>query len=307
MSYPIHDGSASRLYMRIHRPLKNVQGMAIHGDEAFVLFDTGVCAAYDLVTRNPNPKTVFPLGCYNSGKPSRDYLNHANQCMFGTIHLGDNPLPLLYVTAGAGIGADEDGYYYRLCVENLTRLEDGFINAETVQTITYQPSDMEGSPYVQPGWGCPAFFVDTEDKALYIFSARYRTKRGCTPEGKHNAFIITKFPLPALDAGPMVRLTAGDIVDQFVVESDTPFTQGGQLTGGILHYTFGCPKIDYPSHVMAFDVKAKKCLYQVDNLTDALNREELECCDWYKGQLLLNTNDGGFYILATEEGDVHLD
>lgn len=300
----IHSGAATRLYMRYHKPLKFAQGMAIYGDEAFILYDTGVCAVYDLVTRSPFPKAVFPLGSYNNGKPAREYLNHANQCMFGTVHKGDNPLPLLYVTVGTGIGADEDGFYYRICVENLVRQPDGFFKAETVQTISYQPSDMTGSGYVQPGWGCPAFFVDTEAGHVYMFSAKYRTKRGCTPEGEHNAFIITKFPLPSLDAGALVHLTAADILDQFVVESDTPFTQGGQLAGGILHYTFGCPKIGYPTCVMAFDVREKTCLYQVDDLTDAMNGEELECCDWYQGKLLCNTCDGGIYVLATEEGDV---
>ena len=99
----IHSGASSRLFMRYHKPLKSAQGMAIHGDEMFVLYDTGVCAVYDLITRNPFPKAVFPLGSYNNGKPAREYLNHANQCMFGTIHKDGNPLPLLYVTAGTGV------------------------------------------------------------------------------------------------------------------------------------------------------------------------------------------------------------
>ena len=304
MSYPFHDGASTRLYMRYHKPLPTAQGMAVYGDEAFILYDTGVCAVYDLITRDPNPKTVFPLKSYNSGKPRREYLNHANQNMFGTIHYKGNPLPLMYVTAGTGIDADEDGYYYRLCVENLVRQEDGFFKAELLQTVTYKPCEGDTATI---GWGCPSFLVDTEEEGfLYVLSARYRTKRGCTPEGKHNAIIITKFRLPVLEEGPMVRLTAEDILDQFEVETDTPFTQGGQLRRGVLTYTFGCPVAGYENIIMAFDVKEKKCLYQVDNLSDAMNREEIECCDWYRGNLLLNTNNGGIYVLSTEEGDVHL-
>ena len=288
MSYPFHDGASTRLYMRYHKPLPTAQGMAVYGDEAFILYDTGVCAVYDLITRDPNPKTVFPLKSYNSGKPRREYLNHANQNMFGTIHYKGNPLPLMYVTAGTGIDADEDGYYYRLCVENLVRQEDGFFKAELLQTVTYKPCEGDTATI---GWGCP-------------LSARYRTRRDMARPD--NAYIVTKFRLPALEEGPMVRLTAADILDQFEVETDTPFTQGGQLRRGILTYTFGCPVGGYENYVMAFDVKEKKYLYQVDNLSDAMNREEIECCDWYQGKLLMNTNDGGIYILSTEEGDVRL-
>ncbi len=298
--YLIKDGSQSRLFMRFEKKMRSVQGMAIWQDEAFILYDTGVCFVYDLNQKGQEPTASFKLGSYNDGQPSKDYLNHANHCMFGGIHHEGNPLPLLYVTIGAGIGADEDGYYYRLSVENIVKTPEGY-EPRVLQTITYQPSDMGDFPYESPCWGCPAFFVDTDAGKLYIFSARYRTKRGCVPEGKTNAYIVTTFDLPALDAGSLVRLTAKDIRDQFVVESDVAFTQGGQMTDGIIYYTFGLPEKDYPDRMMAFDVKQKKVLYLLDYLDAPLNREEIECCDWYKGQLLCNTNGGALYALALEE------
>lgn len=298
---PVYDGSTSRLFMKFDKILRSAQGMAIWQDQAFILYDTGACAVYDLKSREARPLAAFPLGSFNEGAPTREYLNHANQCMFGGVHYKENPIPLLYVTTGTGTGADADGYYYRLSVENIVRTPQGF-TAQTVQTVTYQPSEMVGLPWASPCWGCPAFFVDTADEALYIFSARYRTKRGCVPAGKTNAYIITRFPLPKVNAGPLIRLTAADIQDQFQIESDVEFTQGGQLTNGILHYTFGCPKIGYPNRVMAFDVKKKKVLYLVDHLDDAFCGEEIECCDWYEGQLLCNTCDGSLYILAFAEG-----
>ena len=297
--YPVRDGSQSRLFMRFEKKMRSIQGMAIWQDNAFILYDTGVCFVHDLKEKQAEPTASFKLGSYNDGQPTKDYLNHANHCMFGGIHYNENPIPLLYVTIGAGVGADEDGFFYRLSVENIEQTPQGY-QSRVLQTITYQPSDMSGSPYESPCWGCPAFFVDTEANKLYIFSARYRTKKGCVPEGETNAYIITTFELPDLKAGPLVRLTAADIQDQFVVESDVAFTQGGQMTDGIIYYTFGLPAKDYPDRVMAFDVKQKKALFLLDHLDEALNQEEIECCDWYEGQLLCNTNGGALYALDLE-------
>ena len=303
MNSLIRDGSASTLYMKFQKILPSAQGMAVWRDRAYILYNTGICAVYDLSSRAFQPVAAFPLGSYNDGKPTRDYLNHANHCMFGSLHLDGNPIPLLYVTVGTGIGADEDGYYYRLSVENIVKTGDEY-RSQVLQTVTYRPSGPVPAPFVDPCWGCPAFFADNDANALYIFSARYRTKRGCVPEGERNAYIITRFDLPSLSDGPLVHLAASDIRDQFSVESDVPFTQGGQLTDGILYYTFGCPKAGYPVRVMAFDVERKCLKWQAENMDDAFCGEEIECCDWYGGQLLCNTNGGSLYTLRFTEGAV---
>lgn len=294
------DGSRAERYMTCHRPIPNTQGMAVWGDRAFVLYDTGVCAVFDLKTRASKPLDVFPLGSYNSGKPSRDYLNHSNSCMFGAHHWEGNPIPLLYVTIGAGIGTDEDGYFYRCAVENIVEREDGCFEAKTVQTITYLPEGELPEGVEQPCWGCPCMMVDNDAGFLYMFSARYRTKRGCAPEGKQNAYIITKFPLPDPKQGGMVRLTPADILDQFAVESEVLFTQGGSIVNGKLYYTYGLPRKDYPDRVLVFDLE-KKCLAaQVENLDEAFGNEELESCAAYGKRLLCNTCEGN--IFALEEG-----
>ena len=170
--------------------------------------------------------------------------------------------------------------------------------AETLQTICYQPEGIENTAFMPPCWGCPAFFPDTKNGFLYIFSARYRTKRGCVPEGEQNAFIITKFPLPELSAGSMVHLTPADILDQFAVPSDTLFTQGGLLAGDKLIYTFGLPEQNYPDEIMVFDLKQKKLTAHIRNLDEALHGEELESCAIYCGNLMLNTCAGGIYTLC---------
>ena len=297
-----YDGSRTKLYMRFQKQLHSAQGMAIHNERAYLLYDSGWCAVHDLNERDAKPLDFFPLGSMNEGTPTKDYRNHANQAMFGTLHHGDNPIPLLYVTSGKGIGTDEDGFYYRCTVENIIRTTDEngteHHRAETLQTICYQSEGIEETSFVPPCWGCPAFFPDTENGYLYIFSARYRTLRGCVPESEHNAFIITKFPLPNLSDGAMVHLTPKDICDQFVVPSDTAFTQGGLLNGTQLIYTFGCPKLGYPDEIMVFDVDQKELTAHIQNLDEALHGEELESCAIYCGELMLNTCDGGIYTLC---------
>ena len=297
-----YDGSRSKLYMRFQKQMHAAQGMAIHNERAYLLYDSGWCAVHDLSERDAKPLDFFPLGSMNEGTPTKDYRNHANQAMFGTLQHGDNPIPLLYVTIGKGIGTDEDGFYYRCAVENIVRTTDEngveHHRAETLQTICYQPEGIENTAFMPPCWGCPAFFPDTKNGFLYIFSARYRTKRGCVPEGEQNAFIITKFPLPELSAGSMVHLTPADILDQFAVPSDTLFTQGGLLAGDKLIYTFGLPEQNYPDEIMVFDLKQKKLTAHIRNLDEALHGEELESCAIYCGNLMLNTCAGGIYTLC---------
>ena len=85
------DGSNSKLFMSFEKILPSAQGMGIWEDRAYILYDTGKCAIYDLKKRNPSPVAVFPLGSYNEGIPSKDYLNHANSCMFGRYIIMEIP------------------------------------------------------------------------------------------------------------------------------------------------------------------------------------------------------------------------
>jgi len=298
------DGSPTSLYMRFAKKMRSAQGMDIHGDRAYILYDTGVCAVHDLLKRDSEPAGLFKLGSYNDGVPTKDYLNHANSCMFGNVHHEGNPLPLLYVTIGTGIGADEDGFYYRCAVENIVEEKDGegksSFRAETLQVISYKPEGIENTSYEPPCWGCPAFFVDDQKKLLYIFSAKYRTKNGCIPEGEHNRYIITTFRMPELSEGSFVHLTPADIIDQFSAESDVMFTQGGMLLDDCIWYTYGCPKIGYPVEILVFDLKEKCIKKHINNLDDAFFGEEIECLGVYDGKILCNTCDGSIFELRTK-------
>lgn len=293
----MRESAGIRHYMTFHRPLRSAQGMDIYGDKAFILYDKGYCGVYDLRNKQSYPIDFFPLGSCNEGTPDRNYLNHANSCMFGNLHRNGNPLPLLYVTAGTGIGYDADGYYYRCAVEDITKDAEGRYHSELVQTITYSPEAEVKAPFVNPCWGCPAFFADTDKGYLYIFSARYRTKRGCTPEGEHNAYIITKFALPDVSQGGLVKLTAADILDQFSVESDVPFTQGGMLFKNRIYYTYGCPKADYPVAIQVFDLEKKTLEVERTDLSAAFYGQEIECLGVYQGEILCNTCVGSLFAV----------
>ena len=302
MSHVFLDGSDSRLYMEFDKILPSAQGMGIWEDRAYVLYDTGVCGVYDLKTRKRDPLAQFPLGSYNAGSPTRDYLNHANSCMFSDIHYLGNPIPLLYVVIGTGTGEDEDGFYYRCAVENIICQVDSQgreqYSAETVQIISYCPGGEGEKGYEKPGWGCPAFLIDNQTSALYMLSSRYRSKYECVPEGEKNTYIVTRFSLPKIDDGEWVRLTANDIRDQFAVESEVLFTQGGTIWDGKLYYTFGLPRRSYPVTVLVFDLKRKTLCAQIGNLNQAFREEEIECCAFYEGKLLCNTSDGTIFEIV---------
>lgn len=302
------DGSNSKRYMSFKKILPSAQGMGIWEDKAYILYDTGVCAVYDLRTRDPEPLAIFPLGCFNEGSPSKEYLNHANSCMFGTIHHEGNPIPLLYVNIGTGIGADQDGFYYRCAVENLQESAepDGSLHyiAQTLQTISLVPEGTLKEGWIAPCWGCPAWLVDTRRRELFVLSAKYRTTRGNVPEEEQNRYIVTTFRLPELSEGSFVKLTYDDILNQFFVPSDLQFTQGGTVIGRNIYFTYGCPRLDYPLAIAVFDLERRELSAMVDQMDEAFFGEEIECCAEYQGKLLCNTCDGG--IFAVGEGQLPL-
>lgn len=286
-------------YMSFRKTFDSAQGMAVWGDEAYVLYHTGMCSVYSLISRDAEPICTFQLGSFNEGEPTTPYCNHANQAMFSGIHYEDNPIPLLYVTTGNDGGADQDGFYYRCAVENITRSDDPSgevtFTSELLQTIIYNNQGLEATSWESPCWGAPAFFVDTNNRSLYIFSARYRTTKQYLPYWDRNAFIITKFPLPDVVLNSRVILTAADIVDQFTTPFDILFTQGGTLYEDKIYYTFGYGNEDYPLGLRVFDLTLRKVVASLDLSRSEFANEEIECCSFYHNKLLCNTNSGNIY------------
>ena len=294
-----------RLVMRQKRPMSTIQGMAIYEDEIFQLYHTGWCGIFSLKEKNEQPLALFPLGSANSGEPDKNYTNHSNQCMFSSIHKAGNPLPLLYVTGGYGTGGDENGYFYRCMVENieLERDEKGKVTggkSSLLQTISYKDGPLEDSNWIQPCWGCPAWFVDSENGFLYMFSCVYRTTEAFFQYNEQNRYIITRFRMPDPFGERFVLLSASDILDQFVCPYDIPFTQGGMIYGDKLYYTFGCGREKYPNGLRIFDLKEKRLCAKMDLSKGIFADEEIESCSYYKGELLVNTNTehGGYYTLG---------
>ncbi len=299
-------------YMRMDRQGHAFQGMAVYGDLLFQLFDTGICAVYDLVSRQPEPLCVFPLGSHNEGVPDKNYKNHSNQCMFSDIFPEGSEPPLLYVTSGSGTEADEDGFFYRCAIEKITLQKDGegrvcSGEAETLQTVSYRKGEPLPDGVEEPCWGCPAWFPDTESGKMYIFSARYRTTKDYLHLYDVNSYILTSFPLPDPFKGGLVTLTARDIIDQKLYPYDVIFTQGGLYRNGKIYYTFGAGHDPYPDALRVYDCESGKVAAICDLTDSCFAGEEPESCAFWRGDLYVNTNTkprGGLFRLGAEYGDV---
>ena len=309
MAYEHLSSAGSGLYMKFRKPLTSAQGIASWNDRAFILYDTGACAVYDLKNRRVRPLDVFPLGSYNWGKPDLNFKNHANSCNFSKQHWEGNPIPLLYVDVGAGIGADEDGYFYRVAVENITCQVDAEGNenyrGQVLQTITVKPEGDEARGFRDPGWGCPCHVLDAEGGYLYAVTARFRTTRAALRPGEKNALIITKYAVPEVVAGTKVQLTGKDILDQWELEDDTLFTQSGIFHNGKIYYFFGCAIHDYPNHVMVIDLENRRIEKRLDDDLGIFGLDEFECGTVYNGMLLVNANevgspDGNLYVIRED-------
>lgn len=286
-----------KLYMEFENPTaemfgkrRGVQGMAVHGDTAFVLYHSGVAGAYDLVSRDPKPLGVFKLGSYCRNKEDKRYDNHANDAMFGGFLPGED-FPLMYVTAGNSGDADEKGWLAYCAVEQI-RLKDGEYSAETVQRIYYKPTEADGTKFEIPGWGWPASLVDVKNGFFYLHSARYRTKREMyRPD---NEYIVTKFRLPDPTEGD-VTFTADDILDQFTLPFNAFATQGGTIYEDRLYYSFGFGREDTPDALNVIDLKEKKYALCEDLSTAPFFDQEVECVAFYKGRMLINTQKEKIY------------
>ncbi len=276
---------------RVYGVRRSVQGFSVWGDWGFVLFHSGICAVYDLITRAPAPIEVFKLASYHDGEPDKRYANHANDLMFGGTLDG---APLMYITAGNSGEADERGWLAYCAVEalDITRDETGkpHFSTRLVQSIYYRDAPPADSPYQTPGWGWPASLVDTERGEYVMLSARYRTTKDFVDKYNDNNYIITRFPLPEIKPGnEVVTLTRADIIGQFEAPYDILCTQGGTIADGKLYYTYGFGKVGYPIGMRVFDLRREALTARVDFSFTPFGNIEIECCAMYGDRLLVNT------------------
>lgn len=268
----------------------SVQGFSVYGNQGFVLFHTGVCAVYNLETKDPKPIGVFKLGSFNDGTPDARYINHANDAMFGARMDGEE-YPLMYVTAGNSGEIDEKGYIGYCAVEQI-RCENGIFSAQTVQRIYYKNDGIEKTDYQTPAWGWPASLVDVENGWYYMFSARYRTKKEFSRPD--NVYIVTKFRLPAPNVGD-VTLYPTDIIEQFELPFNVYITQGGTIKDGKIWYMFGFGKEEYPNALRVINLQTQNYEVCEDLSTTPFYNDEVECCAFFKQRLLINTRSGKLY------------
>lgn len=270
----------------------SVQGFSVWQDFGVILFHSGICAVYDLITRDPRPLDVFKLATYDAGEEDKRYANHANDMMFGGTDADGNPL--MYITAGNSGEADERGWIAYCAVEalDITRDADGkpHFGSHLVQKIYYQNDGIENTPYQTPGWGWPASLVDVARGKFYLHSARYRTTKDFVHLYNENNYIVTAFDLPEIGVGhEVVTLTPADIVDQFEYPYDILATQGGTIHEDKLYYTFGFGKVGTPIGMRISDLKEKKLISRVDFSFTPFGNVEIECCAFYRGKILVNT------------------
>ena len=282
----------------------SVQGFSVYKDFAVVLYHSGVCAVYDLITRDPEPLSAFKLASYDAGEADKRYANHANDMMFGGTDEAGNPL--MYITAGNSGEADEKGYIAYCAVEALDVTYDAegkpHFGSHLVQKIYYKNDGIEGVPYQNPCWGWPASLVDVRDGRFYLHSSRYRTTKEFVHLYNENDYIVTAFPLPQLGTGyEEVTLTPADIIDQFEYPFDILITQGGTIHEDKLYYTFGFGKVGTPIGMRIVDLKEKKLLSRIDFSFTPFGNVEIECCAPYRGKMLVNTQ----HNKETSQGQIY--
>ena len=248
------------------------QGMAIYGDNAYILNNTGYCRVYNLNSQKVIQE--FPLA-------SKNPKNHANCATFGVEHFGNNPIPVLYIS--------ESNSPFRCFVENI---ENG--KSELVQTIQVIEN---GKPKATHDW-----MVDTENGFLYTF-----TRLGTKNEEGNVRHSIIKYRLPKLSEGKDVKLTKEDVIDQFEV-AFLSMGQGGTIKGKYLYLPVGLSKSydgkrdDAERSIVIVNLKKKK-IKKIVNLSHVLS-DEPEDISFNGSELLLFCGQkGGLWSVNVKKTD----
>lgn len=262
-----------KTYMSTHKPDeykgKMWQGMAVHEDTLLRTVIGGGCALYNLKTKNPEPFATFSLG-------SAGDENHAGVVKFSNIYYNDNQdFPLLYVTAGDAKNA--------ICyVENIT-IKDGEYISETVQTIKIDFSGFEDI-------GLTSYFpwVQWHVYDGYLYIVGHKTRANGSTDRRTNKHIVTKFPIPELTETNVI-LDVEKVVDQWIVDYDYEFMQGGTFYNGKLFSVFGGG--GFPSAMVIYSLPSHSAMANISFKGTPLEKHELEACDVFDGSLLVSGTD----------------
>lgn len=238
------------------------QGMTIYKDTAFLFNNTGICRVYNL-------KTGAFINAFELDTLAPE--NHSNCADFGVeFPKGNHSYPAIYIS---------ECYGKRRCfVESINEF-----GAKLIQTLTLKTGGKEDSPF---DW-----YVDREKKFLYAISITAN-------QNGMKDFVLTKLPLPALDAGD-VTFTKKDVLDQFTIRFSN-LSQGGTIRGDYLYLPVGHPKPLAPKKdpkdrgLLVVSLKTKKIEKSLD-LNDKLDIEPEDVAFHGNELLMYCGQEGGLW------------
>lgn len=254
------------------------QGLEIYGNYIFSFEDAGHVNVYDWRTQDSKPIAGFEL---ESSRPD----NHVNNTEFGIEKAKGSKFPLLYISNGK-VGSDIEW----TCFVESIELKKGNFTSKIVQEIILDGNGWESKNY-ESIFGAPSWLVDRERGFLWVFSAKKRTVRKVTHKPSDNMYIATKFRIPKLKEGRVVKLGVNDILDQVLFPFDVWFTQAGCISNGQIFYGFGIGAHDptRPSCIRVYDTDRHIISARYDLNDDIIY--EIEDIVLRDGWLYVNTNN----------------
>lgn len=247
------------------------QGMCIYEDWLLSVQNKGYATLYKLPSLEKKTPT-FKLGCFAD-------TNHANVAAFGVEKFDESDsLPLVYVSQAykTAVNGEKDVCY----VERIS--QDG--KAETVQRIVFDdPKHLYGYAL--------QWTIDRQQRHLIGFGNTIAN----TADG--NRFRVMVFSIPHLSDGEVVRLTANDAIENYLIQdTDSRYPskvvgQGACVWNDCLLMLTGLGKEEAPSIVYVLDLKTRK-LRNILDLSKTL-KNEMEDIDFYQGDAYIQTNGRG--------------
>lgn len=216
------------------------QGMAIHGQYAFLLTNTGLCKICDI------KRNLFVGSLKLASSHAK---NHANNACFGVEYPKDNTkFPALYIS--------ECEAPYRCYVESITELE-----SHLIQIIQFRIDDI---PQAVHDW-----IIDRNTNHIYAVTQLYPFNK------ERNGFVvrIVKFDLPSIDIQEVI-LTDTDVKDSFEV-CFPHVLQGGVIYNHNLYLPSGASsdsQVQYGKEkaivIIDLNVKGISKIIDVQNILD---------------------------------------
>ena len=237
------------------------QGMDVFGDKAYLLYNTGICRIFDLLSEKIDSEFLLA---------SASKTNHANCASFGKEFYEGNNVPVLYVS--------ECSSPYRCFVENIRNGK-----SQIVQTIFAFENE---HPKLVHDW-----IVAKKGYFLYTF-----TRLGSIISNGTVLHSINKYRLPRLSEGEKVILSEKDVIDRFDI-SFKSMGQGGLVNGRYMYLPVGLShdsdgkRSDAKRSIIIVDLKKQIIERFVDISNDIL--DEPEDIAIYNGRLLLYCGQNG--------------